>query len=47
MAPQGIYVGIRFLEETLAWAQTFTTEGLSKQVEEIAVLTCNNNGIYE
>jgi hypothetical protein len=47
MSPQGLYVGVRFVDETLDWLDNNSKGAFDNKIEKAATLACNANGLYE
>ena len=46
LSSRDLFSPIRFIEESLVWADQFSATGMKAKAEKIAELACNKNGIY-
>ena len=47
MSPQRLYLGIKFIDEVVSWAENGAHNSFAEKIEEVAALACNASSLYE
>ena len=47
MSPQSLYVGIKFIDEIVRWAENGARNSFAEKIEGVATLAHNANSLYD
>lgn len=47
MSPQSLYVGIKFIDEVVRWAENSARNSFAEKIEGVATLAHNANSLYD
>ena len=47
MSPQRLYLGVKFIDEVVSWAENGAHNSFAEKFEEVAALACNASSLCD